>query len=86
MDSTLLHKITINLQVGTLRGLHVTAALAGVVTLNVHGGARHLAHAVRVRLAQKDLKLLGCKKVISRRCLQDTVLSFAKKSYFKTVS
>ena len=51
-----------HLQVRTLCSLHVTAALAGVVTLNVHGGARHLAHAIRVGFTQEDLKHLKCKR------------------------
>ena len=51
------------LQVRTLCSLHVTAALTRVVTLNVHGGARHLAHAVRVCFAQEDLKLLKLKSL-----------------------
>ena len=51
-------KIVARLQIGALGGLDVAAALAGVVALDVHGGARHLAQAVRGRLAQEDLKLL----------------------------
>ena len=51
-------KIVARLQIRTLRGLDVAAALAGVVALDVHCGARHLAQTVRGRLAQEHLKLL----------------------------